>query len=120
MYRVPRCKQKQGSGRVLPETVVMKLVEAPHGDERAETDSQRVEDLCCCGNPDFGVPELLKIRFQVELDALGGTRESYTSKEQDDQHDIREGGREVHDLPRGFNSLPQTEVDQDPGQDKSE
>ena len=78
----------------------MKLVEAAKGDQRAEADSKRVEDLRGGGNPDAGVAELLEVGLQVKLDAFARARQRHAPEEQDDEHHVREGGGEVDHLAR--------------------
>lgn len=51
-------------------------------------------------NPYLWVREPGEVRVQIELDAFGGTWQGDASDQEDQQHDVGEGCRDIHDLPR--------------------
>lgn len=59
---------------VLPETVVVKLVEASHSNERAKSNPKRIKYLRGGRSPYTGIAQLLEVRLQIELDTLRSTR----------------------------------------------
>lgn len=50
----------------------------------------------------LGVRQLAEVGCDVEEDAFLGTRQRHSSEEQDDQHDVGIGGREVDHLGRNW------------------
>lgn len=51
-------------------------------------------------NPYLWIREPGEVWVQIELDAFRGTWQCDTSDQEDQQHDVREGGSDIHDLPR--------------------
>ena len=49
----------------------------------------------------LGVPQTREVWVQVKLNSLGGPRQRHPSNQQDHQHEVREGGCEVHHLAEG-------------------
>ena len=84
----------------------MKLVEATHCNEGAESDSKGVENLRSSCSPDFGVNQLPPIRLKVELDALSGAWQGGPADQQNDKHNVWKSGGEVNHLSGGLNALP--------------
>ena len=76
----------------------MELVVAGHGDEAAPGHAHGVEDLDGGVAPHLEVGQLLPVGDEVEADALHGSRQRQAADQQDDQHQVGEGGRHVHHL----------------------
>lgn len=47
---------------------------------------------------DLGADELIEVRRDVEEDPVDGSGEGDSAEEEDDQHEVRIGGGEVHHL----------------------
>lgn len=55
--------------------------------------------LCLSYNPYLWIREPGEVRVQIEFDAFRGTWQCDTSDQEDQQHDVGEGGSDIHDLP---------------------
>lgn len=88
----------------------MKPVKAAHRNEGAKTYPKGIKDLRGGRRPHLGVTKFFPVRLQVELDTLGSAGQGNPTDEQNDQHNIREGGSEINNLPRRLDTFPQTKV----------
>lgn len=61
-----------------------------------------------------GFVKFIKLRGEVEGDALGGAVESDTADEQHRQQEVREKSREVNHFASAFDTLPDAEVADEP------
>ena len=66
-------------------------------------------------NPDSGLHQLGEVRREIEVDAVAGSVQGDASEEEDGQEEVGEEGGEVDHLPCPLDSLPDTEVAEDPG-----
>lgn len=78
--------------------VVVEFVVAREGQQRAETGTQREEDLGGGVYPHFRVVQLVPLGGEVVADAVGGAGESHPSAQQDDQDDVGSYGGYPHRL----------------------
>ena len=77
---------------------MVELVVRPEGEERADADAVRVEDLCAAVDPALAVRQPLPVRREQELDPLESALQRQRLARQHSQDDVREHGREPHDL----------------------
>ena len=66
-------------------------------------------------NPDSGLHQLGEVRSEIEVDAVASSVQGDASEEEDGQEEVGEEGGEVDHLPCPLDSLPGTEVAEDPG-----
>mmetsp|Transcript_17462 Transcript_17462/g.52122 ORF Transcript_17462/g.52122 Transcript_17462/m.52122 type:complete len:277 (+) Transcript_17462:1070-1900(+) len=84
------------------------------GDQGAEANPQRVEDLRHRPDPDGAVEEKAPVGLHEEFGARQRVRQRDCAEKKDDQSNVRQGRRHVHDLPAGRNAVVNAEVHQDP------
>ena len=70
-------------------------------------------------NPHPGVAQLAEIRRQIEVDPVPGPGESHPAEEEDGEEEVGEESGEVDNLSSPFDSFPDAEVAEDPGNAQS-
>jgi len=99
--------------RLLVDVVVV-LVIATQGNQRTHSETVGEKDLSHSIDPYTGFVKFVQFRSEVEGDAFSSTVESDTADEQHRQQEVREECREVNHFASAFDTLPDTEVADDP------
>ena len=71
-------------------------------------------------NPHSGVAQLAEIRREIEVDPVPSPGESHAAEEEDGEEEVGEESREVNHFSSPLDSLPDTEVAEDPGDAKGD
>ena len=77
---------------------MVEFIAACHGNKGSPRGADRVEDLHGSLTPDLQLQQFVPLGNKVEFEALDGARQRDSTDEEDEQHHIREGGRQVHNL----------------------
>ena len=80
------------------QTVVLELIVAGQSDEASPAWSKGEEDLYGGVPPYPRLQQLVETRGEVVQDAVHRARQGESTDQQDEQHQVREGGSQVHSL----------------------
>ena len=69
-------------------------------------------------NPHSGVAQLGEVRSEIEVDPVTSPVQSHPAEEEDGEEEVREESGEVDNLSSPFDSFPDAEVAEDPGNAK--
>ena len=70
-------------------------------------------------NPHSGVAQLGEIRSEIKVDPVTSSVQGHSAEEEDGEEEVREESGEVDNLSGPFDSFPDAEVAEDPGNAKS-
>ncbi len=98
-------KNKQNKTESPPVDVVVVRIEAAEGDQTADGQPVRVEDLADGVDPHLGLGQFGQIGRQVVGDAVGGAGQRRPAHQQHRQQTVREQHHKVQHLRRSFVSV---------------
>ena len=108
----------QGDDESVSQDRPLELVVAGKGDEGTEGDADRVKNLRRRVYPDLWLCDPLPVGSQEEQDAVDSSGETQPANSEGNEEEDGEGGCDVDHLPGQGYSLPEAEVDDDPGADQ--
>ena len=89
-------------------------------DHGSQSQSIGEENLSCSINPDTRVSQFGEVRCHVELDTIQSSIQSDASEEEDGEEEVGEESSEVDNLASPFDTFPDAEVAENPGNTKSQ